>query len=231
MWNNEYQAVSVDSVRDFMYKVYGWMSCALAITAAVAFGISSSQSAMSYILGTPFLFIGLLILQVITVVFLAARVKVQSYFSSVLAFLFYSALSGVTFSVYFYMYTESSIYLTFAITAGMFLTMALYGHVTKSDLSSMHSYLMMGLFGVMIATIANIFFQSPAVMYYISLVAVGIFTLLTAYNVQKIKQLAMMPTTDLEGKNKRAILGALTLYLDFVNLFIHLLQLFGKRKR
>lgn len=231
MWNNQYQAVSADSVRDFMYKVYGWMACALTITAAVAFGISSNQSAMSYLMNTPFLLVGVGISQFMVAIFLTAKIRTLSSATAVLAFLAYSALSGVTFSLYFYLYTASSIYLAFAITAGMFLSMALYGYITKSDLSSMRNYLIMGLFGIMIAMVANMFFRSPATSYYISLIAVGIFTLFTAYDVQNIKKFAMTPTTDLDGKNKIAILGALILYLDFVNLFVHLLQLFGKRKR
>lgn len=230
MWNNKYQAASADSVRDFMYKVYGWMSCALAITAGVAYGVASTPEIMGYIIKSPILFIGLALAQLGLVIFLSARIQTLDYATAVTTFLAYSALSGVTFSIYFYVYTLASIYLAFGITSGMFLSMALYGYFTKSDLSSMGSYLRMGLFGIIIAMLMNIFFQSPAMSYYISLAAVGIFTLLTAYDTQKIKTIAQSPTLDLEGKKKIAVLGALTLYLDFINLFIHLLRLFGKKR-
>ena len=231
MFNNEYQAVPGDSVRDFMYKVYVWMSAALGVTAGVAYGVANNPSIFTYLMGNQFLFFGLALAQLGLVVFLSAKIQSLNYMNAFLTFLAYSALSGVTFSVYFYVYTAESLYLAFAITAGMFLVLAGYGYVTKADLSSMGSYLTMGLFGIMIAMIANIFFQSSAMSYYISLAAVGIFTLLIAYDTQKIKQFAMMPTTDLDAKNKIAIIGALMLYLDFVNLFIHLLRLFGKKKR
>ena len=230
MWNNEYQAVSADSVRNFMYKVYGWMSCALAITGGVAYAVANNPSVFTYLMSSPILFFGLLIAQLGLVFFLSSKIQDLDYSSAVMTFLSYSALSGVTFSLYFYAYTEQSLYLAFGITAGMFLAMAGYGYFTKSDLSSLGSYVKMGLFGIIIAMLMNMFFRSPAVNYYISLAAVGIFTLLTAYDTQKIKQFAMS-SVDQDTKNKVSIIGALMLYLDFVNLFIHLLRLFGKKRR
>lgn len=228
MWHNEY-SMTGQSVRDFMYKVYGWMALALAITAVVAYYVASNPVVFQTIVGSPLVFV-LVLVQLGLVFFLSGRINSMEFSTAVVSFLAYSALSGVTFSVYFQLYTLQSIYLAFAITAGTFSAMALYGYFTKSDLSAMGSFLVMGLFGLMIAMFANMWFQSPVANYYISLVAVGIFTLLTAYDVQKIKEIGRS-ITDPEMASKIALLGALTLYLDFINLFIHLLRLFGERKK
>lgn len=228
MWNEEY-SVTGSSVRDFMYKVYGWMSVALGITAGVAYWVASTPTVFNSVLNSPLVFV-LILAQLGLVMYLSLRINEMDYSTALISFLGYSALSGITFSVYFYIYTMASIYLAFAITAGTFLSMAVYGYFTKADLSSMGSFLMMGLFGLIIAMFTNMWFQSPAVHYYISLVAVGLFTLLTAYDVQKIKQIGQSAIDD-EIKSKYAIIGSLTLYLDFINLFIHLLRLFGSRRR
>ena len=124
----------------------------------------------------------------------------------------------------------ASVYLAFGVTAGTFLAMAIYGYFTKSDLSAMGSFLVMGLFGLIISMFINMWFRSPVMDYYISLIAVGIFTLLTAYDVQKLKKIGASPMVDVATKQKFAIIGALMLYLDFINLFIHLLRLLGKRR-
>lgn len=228
MFNREH-TFTTDLVRDFMYKVYGWMSVALAITATVAYWVASTPVVFKTIIASP-LVIVLALAQIGIVLFLTWRIESMNYSTALTSFLAYSAISGVTFSVYFYIYTLASIYLAFAITAGTFLAMAVYGYFTKADLSAMGSFLIMGMFGLMIAMFTNMWFRSPVADYYISLVAVGIFTLLTAYDVQKIKQMAFAPAIDQEGRNKAALLGSLILYLDFINLFIHLLRLFGKKR-
>lgn len=230
MFNKEYnrkEYTDTQSSSNFMSKVYGLMAGALAITASVAYFVSSTPAVFKSIVGSPLVFV-LLLAQIGLVLFLTWKIKELSYAAAVTSFLAYSALSGITFSVYFYIYTAASIYLAFAITAGMFLAMAAYGYFTKSDLSAMGSFLVMGLIGITIAMFANMFFQSPIASYYISLLAVGIFTLLTAYDVQKIKN--MLAGVAQEDKNKVVVLGALTLYLDFINLFIHLLRILGKKK-
>lgn len=227
MFNKEYS--NVQSSSNLMSKVYGLMAGALAITASVAYFVSSTPAVFKVIVGSPLVFV-LLLAQIGLVLFLSWKIKELSYAAAVTSFLAYSALSGITFSVYFYIYTAASIYLAFAITAGMFLAMALYGYFTKSDLSAMGSFLVMGLFGITIALFANMFFQSPVASYYISLLAVGIFTLLTAYDVQKIKNMLQYGILTQEDRNKVVVLGALTLYLDFINLFIHLLRILGKKK-
>lgn len=228
MWNRDY-TVTGESVRDFMYKVYGWMAIALSITAGIAYWVASTPQLFDTIVHSPLVLV-LLFAQLGLVFFLSWRIQKMDYSTALLSFLTYSVLSGITFSVYFYIYTLASIYLAFAIAAGLFFSMALYGYLTSADLTSMGSFLRMGLFGLIIAMFVNMWFQSPITSYYISLVAVALFTMLTAYDTQKIKQIGMM-VADPEDRNKFAIIGSLTLYLDFINLFIHLLRLFGQRKK
>lgn len=228
IFNNNYSRV--DSLtQNFMYKVYGLMAFALSITSAIAYVIGTSPVLMSSIISSPlFLIAG--IAQIGLVMFLSWRLQYLSYATAVTAFLGYSALCGVTFSVFFYAYTMESIYLALAVTAGTFFAMALYGYFTKSDLSGLNGILTMGIFGLFIAMFANWFFNSPVADYYISLAAVGIFTLLTAYDTQKIKNMGQYGIVSSEDRNKLAVFGALILYLDFINLFIHLLRLLGKKK-
>ena len=229
MFEREYTFTS-DAVRNFMYKVYGWMSVALATTAGVAYWVASTPAVFKVVLSSPILFFGLALLQIGLVTYLTWRIGTMNYSTALVSFLTYAAASGITFSVYFYVYTLASIYLAFAITAGTFLAMAVYGYFTKADLSALENYLVMGLFGVAISIFVNIWFRSPEADYYISLFAVALFTVLTAYDVQKIKHMAHAPMLDQSERDKVALMGALTLYLDFINLFIHLLRLFGKRR-
>lgn len=218
------------SARDFMYKVYGWMSVALAVTAGVAYYIASTPAIYMTLFKSPGLLFGICAIQFATVIFLSWKLNDLSYSSAVAVFMMYAALTGVTVSSVLIIYTFSSVFLAFGITAGMFSSMALYGYVTDTDLSSMGNVLLMGLWGMIIAMFANMWFQSPAMQYWISIAAVGIFTLLTAYDTQKIKRLGESMMVDEETRGKVAIMGALTLYLDFINLFLHLMRLFGKRK-
>lgn len=218
------------SARDFMYKVYGWMSVALAVTAGVAYYIASTPAIYMTLFKSPGLLFGICAIQIATVIFLGWKLNDLSYSSAVAVFMMYAALTGVTVSSVLIIYTFSSVFLAFGITAGMFSSMALYGYVTDTDLSSMGNVLLMGLWGMIIAMFANMWFQSPAMQYWISIAAVGIFTLLTAYDTQKIKRLGESMMVDEETRGKVAIMGALTLYLDFINLFLHLVRLFGKRK-
>lgn len=218
------------SAREFMYKVYGWMSAALAVTAAVAYYVGTTPAIYTQIFHSPILFFGIVIAQLGLVIFLGWKINSLSYSEAVIAFMAYAVLVGVTTASVLLIYTMASIYLAFIVTAGMFAAMALYGYYTNSDLSSMGSFLVMGLFGVMLAMFVNMWFKSPVANYYISLVAVGIFTLLTAYDVQKIKRMGESLMADAETRKKIAIMGALTLYLDFINLFLNLLNLLGKRR-
>lgn len=228
MWQGNYGVAG--SARDFMYKVYGWMASALAVTTGVAYYIASTPAIYVPLFKSQGLFFVIALAQIGVVLFLSWKKDELSYSGMVFAFLIYAALVGITTSAVLIVYTFNSVALAFGITAGMFSSMALYGYVTKSDLSSMGNILLMGLWGLVIAMFANMWFQSSEMQYWISIVAVGLFTLLTAYDVQKIKHMGQYMMVDAETRGKASVLGALTLYLDFINLFLHLVQLFGKKK-
>jgi FtsH-binding integral membrane protein len=218
------------SIAEFMYKVYGWMAAGLALTAGTAYLVFSTPSLYQPIFSNWILIFGLFLAQVVLVVALSGFVMRMSLQTAIAVFLGYSILSGVTLSSIFFVYTASSIYLAFAVAAATFGTMALYGYFTKDDLTGVGSIARMGLYGVIIALIINWFMQSAQVDYVISLIGVGVFTLLTAYDSQKIKQMGYMMIGQGELMHKVALLGALTLYLDFINLFLMLLRLFGNRR-
>ena len=218
------------SAREFMYKVYGWMSAALAVTAAVAYYVATTPAIYTQIFHSPVLLIEIMIAQVGLVIFLGWKIASLSYAEAVVAFMAYAVLVGITTSSVLLVYTMSSVYLAFAITAGLFASMALYGYYTNADLSSMGSFLVMGLWGIVLAMLINMWFRSPIASYYISLIAVGLFTLLTAYDVQRIKRMGESLMLSPEQRGSIAIYGALTLYLDFINLFMSLVQILGKRK-
>lgn len=228
MWQENYSMQA--SARNFMYKVYGWMSVALAVTAGVAYYIASTPAIYVTLSKSTGLLFGICAIQFTTFLFLNWKINELNYSGAVAAFIMYAALTGITVSSVLIIYTFSSVFLAFGITAGMFSSMALYGYVTDTDLSSMGNVLLMGLWGLILSMFLNMWFQSPAIQYWISIAAVGIFTLLTAYDTQKIKRIGESMMADEDTKNKVAILAALTLYLDFINLFLHLVRLFGKRK-
>lgn len=221
----------MSSARQFMYKVYAWMGVALGVTAVVAYAMASSPAAMNMIFSNSIIFYGLVFAQLGVVLFLSAKMHSMSYAEVATAFIGYAVLMGITSSSIFMIYTLSSIGVCFAITAGMFIAMAAYGYLTNSDLSGLGSFLVMGLFGLILAILINLWVQSSAFQFYISLAGVGIFTLLTAYDVQKIKRMAESMMADKEMHSKMAVMGALTLYLDFINLFFYLLELFGSQQR
>jgi uncharacterized protein len=211
----------------FLAKVFNWMAMGLGITGVVAYFTATTGLARS-IIASP-LFMILVIAELGMVFFLSARInKIQAGTASGL-FFGYSILNGLTLSVIFLAYTRSSIAGTFFITAGMFGAMAVYGMVTKRDLSGLGSFLFMGLIGILIASVVNIFLKSSSVYWVISLLGVFIFTGLTAYDVQKIKNMGEegIMVDGEEAIKKGAIMGALALYLDFINLFLMLLRFFG----
>ena len=216
-----------DAASIFLAKVFNWMALGLGLTGLVAF-FAASSGITAAIVASP-LFMMLIIAELGLVFFLSARIdKVQASTASGL-FLGYSFLNGLTLSAIFLAYTSTSIAATFFITAGMFGAMALYGLVTKRDLSGFGSFLFMGLVGIIIASVVNIFLQSSSLYWVISLLGVFIFTALTAYDVQKIKTMGeegILSQGEVAIK-KGAIMGALTLYLDFINLFLMLLRFFG----
>jgi FtsH-binding integral membrane protein len=211
----------------FLAKVFNLMALGLGITGVVAF-LTANTGLAKVIIGSP-LFLVLVLAELGLVFYLSARVeKIPAATASGL-FIGYSVLNGLTLSVIFLAYTNATIAGTFFITAGMFGAMAMYGLVTKRDLSGMGSFLMMGLVGIIIASIVNIFLHSSAVHWMISVLGVLIFTGLTAYDVQKIKRIGeegILVQGD-EVVRKGAVMGALALYLDFINLFLMLLRFFG----
>lgn len=229
MYNQRY---SVDeAVSRVIRKVYAWMGAALAVTASVAYYIGTSPAAYKIVYRSPGLPMFLFIAQLMLVVGLVAGIRRMSFGAAMATFFAYAALTGVTFSTIFMAFTLGSIFTTFFVTAGMFTVMAVYGYFTKADLSGMGSFLMMGLFGLIIAMLVNFFLASPALHLVYSAFGVVIFSLFTAYDIQKIKMFARSLVTSGEEVNKVGVLSALTLYLDFINLFSFILNFLGERKR
>ena len=211
-----------------MRKVYVWMALALALTGLTAYGIADNTNLAFTLIGNRALFWGIAIAEFALVMFLTARIRKMSLTTATLSFLLYSVLNGVTMSIIFLAFTASSIATTFYITAGTFGLMAFYGYVTKADLSKLGSILRMALLGLIVALVVNIFMRNSMFDLVISAVGVLIFTGLTAYDSQKIKTALAMQEHPDETAQKVALLGALTLYLDFINLFIYLLRFFGR---
>lgn len=213
-----------------MRKVYVWMTLALVITGATAYGVATSPGLMMAIATNKLLFWGLIIAEFGLVVAISAAINKLSLTTATLLFVLYSVINGATLSFIFAIYTMSSIASVFFITAGTFAVMAFIGYTTKKDLTSMGKILLMALIGIIIATVVNIFLKSTGLEMIVSYLGVLIFVGLTAYDSQKIKQMLLMAPDAGEGAQKLALLGALSLYLDFVNLFIYMLRIFGRRE-
>lgn len=214
-----------------MRKVYVWMTLALVITGITSYGVASSPGVLTAIYSNPILFWGLIIAEFALVIGVSAAINRLSLATATLMFIAYSVINGALMSYIFLVYTASSVATVFFITAGTFGAMAVYGYVTRTDLSSMGKILFMALIGLIIATVVNLFVKSEGFTLILSYVGVLIFVGLTAYDTQKIKHMLMEHTDGgSEVAQKVALLGALTLYLDFINLFIYLLRIFGKRE-
>ena len=209
-------------------KVYVWMCLALLITAGTAYRVSNSEEILRLIFSSKMSFFGIIIAQFAIVWFLSARIKTLTFTTATVLFALYSVLMGVTMSCIFLAYTQSSIASTFFITAGTFAVMSIYGFTTKRDLTSIGGLLIMALVGLIIASVVNYFLKSSMFDLIISCIGVLIFVGLTAYDTQKIK--ALMNQENTEENQKMAIIGSLMLYLDFINLFLFLLRIFGRRR-
>ena len=218
-------------VNGFVRSVYNWMFVGLAVTGLIAFYVSTNEGIMSFIYGHRMVFWGILLAELALVFAISGMVNRMSAGTATGLFVLYSALNGLTLSVIFLLYTRSSIVSTFFICAGTFLACSIYGWTTKRDLTSIGGFLMMGLFGIIIASIVNIFLRSGAVNVIVSYIGVLVFVGLTAYDTQKLKNMALAQPAGIDGGvlRKGAILGALSLYLDFINLFLFLLRIFGSR--
>jgi FtsH-binding integral membrane protein len=213
-----------------MRKVYVWMTLALALTGFTAYGVATSPGILQAIYTNQILFWGLIIAEFALVFGVSAAINRISLTTATLMFILYSVINGALLSYIFLAYTASSVATVFFITAGTFGVMALIGYTTKTDLSSMGKILFMALIGLIIATVVNIFVKSSGLTMILSYVGVLIFVGLTAYDTQKIKQMLLQAPDAGEASQKIALLGALSLYLDFINLFIYLLRIFGREK-
>ncbi len=224
-------------VNVFMRGVYNWMSLGLLVTAGVAFLVSTTPAVQQIFFsvnpetgaaGPSMLFWGAVIAEIGLVLFLSARIHSMSAQAATMSFLAYSALNGATLSMLLMIYTAASIFNTFLVTAGMFAALSFYGLTTKRDLTGMGSFMFMGLIGIIIASVVNFFMQSSAMEFVISFLGVIIFAGLTAYDSQKLQAMGEnAPLDDDVAIRRGTILGALTLYLDFINLFIFLLRFMG----
>ena len=228
-YTNERQWAISEAFPILMRKVYVWMTLALVITGMTAYGVASSPAILQMIYGNSAIMWILIIAELALVFGVSAAINRISLTTATLMFVLYSVLNGVMLSSIFLIYTASSIATVFFITAGTFGAMALVGYTTKTDLSSMGKILFMALVGLIIATIVNFFVKSSGLDLILSYVGVLIFVGLTAWDSQKIKQMMLEAPDASEGMQKMALLGALTLYLDFINLFIYLLRIFGRR--
>ena len=230
-WNqSSYASPEVRDVRisAFLSKVYGWMFLGLLITAGTALAVASSETLVTTLILNRFLFWILLFAQLGVVFYLSARVDKLAPATAAGLFLLYSAMVGVTTSVILLLYTGASIVSTFAITAGMFGAMAVFGTFTRRSLAGVGQFMFMGLIGLIIAMIVNIFWMNSALYFVISVIGVIVFTGLTAWDAQRLKQMAVALPDGQTGSY--AVVGALSLYLDFINLFFFLLRLLGGRR-
>jgi FtsH-binding integral membrane protein len=214
----------------FITKVYGWMAFALGLTGLVAFYTAQSPELLSLIFSNSYGFWILFGLQIGIVVFLSARINKMSANTAIGSFLLYSVITGFVFSMLFLIFTMGSIASTFFITAGTFAVMSIIGYYTKTDLTSFGRIMMMALVGLIIASIANYFMNSSTLYWITTYAGILIFTGLIAYDTQKIKEMNIIGNEGTDDDKKEAIMGALCLYLDFINLFLLLLRLFGSRK-
>lgn len=213
-----------------MRKVYVWMTLALVITGFTAYGVATSPGILQAIYTNQILFWGMIIAEFALVIGVSAAINRLSLTTATLMFILYSVINGALLSYIFLAYTASSIATVFFITAGTFGAMAFIGYTTKTDLTKMGKIVMMALIGLVIATIVNLFIKSSGFTMILSYIGVLVFVGLTAYDAQKIKQMLLQAPDAGEGAQKMALLGALSLYLDFINLFIYLLRIFGKRE-
>lgn len=220
----------IEETRRFFQKVYGWMFLGLIISGITAYWVASNPSLYKFILLNEGIFYSLLIGELALVFGLVWLMKRISANIAIFMFLLYCFMTGLTLSVIFLVFTIESIGLAFFITACMFGIMSIYGYFTKTDLTQIGQVLIMGLFGIIIAGLVNLFLRNTLIDYIVSFIGVIIFTGLTAYDTQKIKKINIIGNEGTPEDTKESIMGALELYLDFVNLFLSLLRLLGKRR-
>jgi len=213
-----------------MRKVYVWMTLALVLTGFTAYGVANSPAILMAIMTNPILMWGLIIAEFALVIGVSAAINRISLTTATLMFALYSVINGALLSFVFVAYTATSIEGVFFITAGTFAVMAVYGYVTKRDLSGLGKILFMALIGIIIATVVNMFVKSSGFNLIISYIGVLVFVGLTAYDSQKIKEMMLAAPDASEASQKLAVVGALSLYLDFINIFLYLLRIFGNNR-
>ena len=216
-------------VNSFVRSVYNWMAIGLALTGFIAYAVANTPEIRNVIFGSKIIFFGLIIAQLALVFIISSRIQNMQAGTATLLFVVYSALNGATLSSIFLAYAQSTIANTFFVCSATFVACSIYGWTTRRDLTSMGGFLTMGLIGIVIASLVNLFIQSSAVSTIVSYIGVLVFVGLTAYDTQDIKKMAMAQpdSIDAGAVRKGAILGALKLYLDFINLFLMLLRIFG----
>jgi FtsH-binding integral membrane protein len=215
---------------DFIRRVYNWMGLGLALTAIVALYTTSNHYLLSLIFKNSLVFFGLIIGELALVIVLSAAINRLQASTATLLFFLYAGLNGLTLSVIFLAYTQASITSTFFVTAGTFAVTSFYGYTTQRDLTSWGSFFFMGLIGIIIASVVNFFLHSAMIYWIVTYAGVLIFVGLTAYDTQKLKEMALAGFADEETARKSAVLGALALYLDFINLFLLLLRILGRSR-
>lgn len=224
---NEIAQVKVKNT--FLSRVYGWMTLALVISGVTAFLAATNETIIRLTIGNGFGFLILAVAELALVWWLTASIHKISSGAAFFAFILYSVLNGVTLSSIFLVYKIESIFMVFFISAGMFAAMAVYGTVTKSSLSSFGKYFAMALVGIIIASLVNFLLRSPMLDWFLSIITVVIFTGLTAYDAQKMLAISNNASDD-EVFKKASVIGALELYLNFINIFLAMLRLFGRRR-
>jgi len=221
---------SAIAIPSFLARVYAWMTAGLLTTALAAFVTLSTPAILQFVFGAKFVFWGLMIAELGLVVWLSGMVGKLSAAAAGAVFLLYSALNGLTLSAVFLAFTSASIVSTFVVTAGTFGVMSLWGLATKRTLDGLGSFAFMGLVGVILASVVNIFLRNDMLGFVVSCAGVLVFVLLTAYDTNKLKRMAAVVDGASEEGRRASVSGALALYLDFINLFLMLLNLFGRRR-
>jgi len=233
---SEYRQMSTAHVKTevlnaFMRGVYQWMAAGLGLTAAAAYMTSTSQAMMEFVFGNTMVLMLLIVAELGLVIAVSAGIRRMSAGTATGLFLLYSGLNGVTLAAILTVYTAASIFSTFVVCSGMFIAMSVYGMTTKKDLTSWGSFLFMGLIGIILASVVNIFLRSPMLDFAVSGIGVLVFVGLTAYDTQKLRVMGeTAPSDDSTAVRRGTILGALTLYLDFINLFLMLLRFMGQMR-
>ncbi|MBP9758258.1 Bax inhibitor-1/YccA family protein [Candidatus Dojkabacteria bacterium] len=226
---NKQELILTEKVNSFLYKTYTWMFFGLLITASTSY-LMFSSGLIHYIVNSSLAILGLLLIQIGVVVGLTNYASKINTTLAGLIFIFYSVLTGITVTPIIFRYTDSSIAITFIASSIMFAIMAGYGYFTKQDLSTFGNIALMGLIGIILGAVINIFFNNTIINWIITYAGITIFLILTAYDMQKLKNISFVGELTKKNEGNIAIVGALRLYLDFINLFVFLLRIFGNRK-